>query len=608
MATPRRFSDEQVERANRVDVVEYARSMGFEITKSGNWYKAKGQGGLYFNRPANTWHWETEDAGGVGAVSLCMKLENKTWIEAVKTLLNEDMEPIRHTSTWKPEPETPKEFTLPDANNTYKHMTAYLTKTRGIEPSVLKAMIDRKYVYENTKKSCVFVGRDKEGNARHASVRSTNTMGKVFKQDVPGSQKAYSFNIPGDSGILNVFEAPIDLLSYVSLQKVLGKQTRDSYLALGGTTDKALERFLHDYPDIQKIRVCTDNDKLLNAEWDNASTNKTAFIRNTNVVKGKETDLQILFRTCNDYSRFIERNPEAETYYFSLSKDKLRFADNGDLYAFNLVANEDYVLYKTINDFENGKGFVVSGKELYEKYLYEMPAGEKAAVRIHERYGHDYKVTRHRPTHKDFNEDIIALRQQMIKEQNNIKKQNEQSVYKKEPKTEASQNKEQLFRDKLIATGIDEQLVDWYDKHRDIVCLDESGIVIKGSSSYLVVCDNPVDTFAYIQSSKERAEASQYEIDNHYLAFRDVEQVKTYLEENPQIYAIGVATSKTEIGENAYKQLQSLEHKELFVARMEPKFVSYTQDIKTAETIDNAIEQTPINELQTDVAVGMEPG
>lgn len=256
----KRFTDEQIERANRVNVVEYAKSQGLKIIQSGQWQKAEGMQGLYFKQSANTWHWETQDAGGTGSISLCMKLENKTWVEAVKTLLNEDMESIRYAQDWKPEPEPPKEFRLPDKNNTYRHVFAYLTKTRGIDSGVLKEMVDKGYIYENTQKSCVFVGMDKAGVARHASVRSTNTYGKVFKQDVTGSQKAFSFSISGTSKVLNVFEAPIDALSYMSLQKIYGKQVNDSYVALGGVTDKALERFLKDYPDIEKIRVCTDND------------------------------------------------------------------------------------------------------------------------------------------------------------------------------------------------------------------------------------------------------------------------------------------------------------------------------------------------------------
>ena len=191
-----RFSQDQIDRANAINVIDYARSQGMEIVhSSGEWYRAKHQGGLYFKRNANTWHWETQDVGGRGAISLCMKLEDKTWKEAVKTLLNEEMDEIRHEDNWRPEPETPKEFVLPDKNSTYRHVFAYLIKHRGIDAAIVKKMVEQDYIYENTQRSCVFVGKDKDGIARHASVRSTNTEGYAFQQDVAGSQKAYSFSI-----------------------------------------------------------------------------------------------------------------------------------------------------------------------------------------------------------------------------------------------------------------------------------------------------------------------------------------------------------------------------------------------------------------------------
>lgn len=299
----RRFSQEQIDRANAVNVIDYARSQGIEVVQSsGEWYRAKHQGGLYFKRSANTWHWETQDTGGRGAISLCMKLEDKSWKEAVRTLLNEDMDEIRYNHEWKPEPELPREFQLPEKNNTYRHVFAYLIKHRGIDPAIVKLMVDKGLIYENVQHSCVFVGRDKEGQAKHASVRSTNTEGKVFKQDVAGSKKEFSFSLSGPSGIVNVCEAPIDVLSYMTLQKIHGIPVEDSYVSLGGVTDKALERFIRENPQIEKIRVCTDHDE----------------------------------------------------------------------------------------------------------------AGEGALKRIYEKYGERCNVTRHRPTHKDFNEDLMCYREQEL--------------------------------------------------------------------------------------------------------------------------------------------------------------------------------------------------
>ena len=255
------FTDEQINRANLVNIVDYARSMGLELKRDGKEYRVKDySGGFIISPEKNNWNCFGGHQGG-GVVQLCMFLEKKTWQEAVGTLLNEDMEPIRRALNWKPKEEPPKEFSLPPKNNTDKHVYAYLTKTRGIDAEIVKDMLDKGYIYENQHRSCVFVGRDKEGVPRHASVRSTNTVGKAYKKDVSGSQKKYSFSISGTSGNLNVFEAPIDALSYMSLQKLQGKPVNDSYVALGGVTDKALEQYLEDHKDIRQITVCTDGDE-----------------------------------------------------------------------------------------------------------------------------------------------------------------------------------------------------------------------------------------------------------------------------------------------------------------------------------------------------------
>lgn len=604
----RRFTDEQIERANRVDVVEYARSIGLKIKRSGEWYKAKGKGGLYFYQPANTWHWDIESVGGIGAISLCMKLENKTWVEAVKTLINEEMEPIRHERDWKPAPEKPKEFHLPDVNHTYEHMMAYLTKTRGIEPSVLKAMIDRKYIYENTKKSCVFVGRDKAGNARHASVRSTNTTGKVFKQDIPGSQKAFSFNIPGNSGTINVFEAPIDLLSYVSLQKLLGKTCKDSYIALGGVTDKALERFLQDYPNHNKIRICTDNDMALNGEkWDvSQSFVKTMYIPKNKEVKGKSSELEILFRTSNDYARYVKRDLEAGAYYVSLPQDKLQLSDNGELYFMEISATQNYTLYKSVQDFENGKGCMVSGKELYEKHFFEMGAGDKAAVRIHEKYGKDYTVTRHRSKNKDFNEDLIAYRQQ----QENLKERvSETAVAKSDTDKVPEQTQNPLSARKtsidikaLQQAGISDNLIQWYLSDPEVFHFEnENDMFYEGTGQILYVCDSPTEILAVMDLLQLRDQVWKEE---HYTTCTSVEWIQTYMQKHPQICIIGVATSRTEHGEAVFTELQKLETPHKAVRRMKSQMMTFLQSAQKRNELEEVI--TAIDNGEPNLSAGLE--
>lgn len=635
----RRFSDEQIERANRIDVVEYARSQGLEIKRSGDWYKAKNQGGLYFYRKANTWHWETHDTGGNGAISLCMEFENKTWIEAVKSLLNEEMDSIRYAPDWKPEPEPPKEFHLPNKNDTYRHVFAYLTKTRGIDPGILKVLVDRGYIYENTQKSCVFVGRDKDGIARHASVRSTNTYGKVFKQDVPGSQKAYSFSISGTSGTLNVFEAPIDALSYISMQKFYGKQMKDSYVALGGVTDRALEQYLADHKNIEKIRICTDNDPYLNPAWNSESTpEKVMNIEKTNRVK--ELDDVVLFRTYGDYSRFIAKSEEIDIQYVAFPKKQLTLDNESDLYSINITADQEYNLYNSENDYLKGIGTKISGRQLYNQYFLKMPAGERAAYSINEKYREDYEVTRHRPIHKDFNEDLVALRQQQRNKeqsQSNVQTQpqnsktvltgeiqeqgrNDQKIPERINKTAEQTVPENtgqmktanpaLSKEVLQQAGISERLIEWYEAETDIFETKDGAMQIEGSSNWLIVCDNPVEVFAFMDKlEKEYMQThsvNRYESTEHFLTYKNAEQVAAYVKEHPDISCIGVATSRTEAGELAFSQIEKLATHDIVVGRMSPKLMTHSQDVMQAHEINRALEKIPLKELQMEMAVGME--
>ena len=55
-----------------------------------------------------------------------------------------------------------------------------------------------------------------------------------------------------------MFEAPIDMLSYISLNKKGWKE--HSYVALCGVGAQALFQLLQDYPELKKIHLCLDHD------------------------------------------------------------------------------------------------------------------------------------------------------------------------------------------------------------------------------------------------------------------------------------------------------------------------------------------------------------
>ncbi|WP_444641240.1 DUF3991 domain-containing protein [Caproiciproducens sp. R1] len=131
---------------------------------------------------------------------------------------------------------------------------------RRIDSEVISFFVHNRSLYESANThNAVFVGYDSTGKARAAFQKGTLTE-KPFRGDVDGSDKEYFFNYHGGSERLYVFEAPIDMLSFIDLHKEKGWQ-KHNYLALGCTALPALLRFLSEYQGIHQIVLCLDNDK-----------------------------------------------------------------------------------------------------------------------------------------------------------------------------------------------------------------------------------------------------------------------------------------------------------------------------------------------------------
>jgi hypothetical protein len=147
----------------------------------------------------------------------------------------------------------------------YKRLYAYLNQTRGIDSSIITALIHERKIYEDQRGNVVFVGYDENNVARFASLRGTYT-DKPFRMDCAGSDKRYSFNMMATmpSERLYVFESPIDAMSHASIETVVtgGKGAWNCYsrLSLAGTSDAALSFFLRRYNSIKELIFCLDND------------------------------------------------------------------------------------------------------------------------------------------------------------------------------------------------------------------------------------------------------------------------------------------------------------------------------------------------------------
>ncbi|MCM1062588.1 MAG: DUF3991 and toprim domain-containing protein, partial [Eubacterium sp.] len=114
-------------------------------------------------------------------------------------------------------------------------------------------------IYEDKEHhNAVFVGTDENGVPKQASLRSTISYGNAFRITVSGSDTKYSFSHFGESGKLFVFEAPIDMLSFITLYQKDWQQ--HSYIAMNGVYENAVLEALKCHSSIDEVVLCTDND------------------------------------------------------------------------------------------------------------------------------------------------------------------------------------------------------------------------------------------------------------------------------------------------------------------------------------------------------------
>ena len=155
--------------------------------------------------------------------------------------------------------QAPLNFTLPESASDHRRLFAYLTTTRCISPEIVSEFLQDKLIYQDVNGNVVFVCYDREGFPRAAHKRGTNTE-KQFRGFVTGGDFNYGFSYVCESSKnLYVFEAAIDLMSYISLHRH-EPWFKNNYLSLGGLSDETLKRFLKEYPQIENIAFCLDND------------------------------------------------------------------------------------------------------------------------------------------------------------------------------------------------------------------------------------------------------------------------------------------------------------------------------------------------------------
>lgn len=257
------FSEEQKLKAASTNLPSFLGRQGVELNRSGHEYRLAAD--PYITIKDNQWYDQAEQCGG-NAISFVKRFHALSYPDAVKMLLeNEGGAPAALVVR---QAKQKKDFALPAANGNMRRVYAYLMKQRCIPAEIITHFARAKMLYQSAVPSkngnkvyhnAVFVGFDENGVPRHAHKRSLNSAGDVYRGNVEGSNAACSFKHMGASNRLYVFEAPIDMLSFIALSP--RNWQAHSYVSLCGVAEHTMLKCLDLNPEICYVHLCLDNDE-----------------------------------------------------------------------------------------------------------------------------------------------------------------------------------------------------------------------------------------------------------------------------------------------------------------------------------------------------------
>lgn len=297
------FTEEQKVQARQTDIADLLRRQGERLKRSGSEYEWQ-DGSQKVTIRGNLWFHQYEQVGG-DAIDFVRRFYNKDYPEAMEYLLGDCGGTLAVSPPVPKKPPVP--FVLPKRNDNMRRVYAYLINRRGIDRDVLYAFAHKGMIYESADyHNAVFVGFDKNGIARHAHKRGSGSQ-STFKGNQDGGLPEYSFHWHGSSDRVYLFEAPIDMISFISMHKEGWKQ--HSYAASCGVSDQVLWQMMMDNPHINKVYLCRDNDEA--GQKANKRTSDALFVKGIQheilVPNRKDWNEDILFPSETEESECIEQ-------------------------------------------------------------------------------------------------------------------------------------------------------------------------------------------------------------------------------------------------------------------------------------------------------------
>ena len=273
------IDQDTIRRARQTNLVAYLMKCGEPLKRVGTNYIHREHDSLYIKD--NMFVWYSQDKKG-NSIDFLMIYYGMTFKQAVEALTEAEL----------PTPEyTPQERTAsPQRATDEKRVIAYLCKRRGLENSLIFALIKQGKLWQDTNGNCNFVIAD--WNEQPIGAEIVGTGDTRFKNVTEHS--GYGFHMTfGEPTEALYFESAIDLLSCYQLYQ--DRFTHHILVSMGGLNSSIITELKKKKPNLTHW-LCVDND---------TAGNKFIFQR-----KSEDTSIRLFSppRQYKDWNEYLLKN------------------------------------------------------------------------------------------------------------------------------------------------------------------------------------------------------------------------------------------------------------------------------------------------------------
>lgn len=273
-----KYTKEQIKAANEVSLLDFAFDQGVQLKRVGlDSYKGVDHDSLVITPSKNKFFWNSRQVGGTGALDFAEKylLEDES---DDKQIFKKAMEMVINSSAsaFVPKNVERKAFKFDDkqVSQDFRQAYAYLTKTRKIDPEIVKKLHNEHLIEQNQYGDALFLMRDPNTQEiKGATIQGTKinhekygkrgTLKKIEADTTPN----YGFNFTiGKPENLYFFEATIDAISYYNLHPNLKNA---QFISMEGLKKKTFANFFNlaeeklkaEGKGVQSVTFGVDNDE-----------------------------------------------------------------------------------------------------------------------------------------------------------------------------------------------------------------------------------------------------------------------------------------------------------------------------------------------------------